>query len=541
MDNIDKENQEIFQEFYESEITFTKGISSVNPNLTSVQEVILLYLKELSFYLLKLKNFGITNNKIKETVMYAIFNIITNAEYNQDQFHALISNLYEYINQSKILYEKYCLEHDILIEVPKTYFKYSKSFDLSDAIRKGEKYFLKRSQFFTPKQKDLYEIVLFLGKSMGVKILELQRLGADHDEGYYNILLLFNTIVPRDFSEETVEKQIAQTIEVYYDTAKKVFYKQIELYGNITPTEVSFSTKPGKAILVSGSDFKKLELVLKATEGTPISVYTHGMEMLMAHAFPKIKAHPNLAGHFGSGLESSLIDFASFPGAILMTRGTLQKVEYLYRGRLYTLDPIAPPGCSKIEDFNFEPLIKSALEAKGFTHETIKPPMKVGFCEQEIIKKIDDIIDKIKAGEINYLYFVGLLNAPNPVYKSYFEEFFKLMPKDCYVFSLCCPINTEKIYHLDSFYDYSLIYKILKEIKTKISIRDLNLTIFLTRCDKHTISNLLYLKHIGIKNIYMCKCPTTLITPSIIKTLTNTFGIKEITAPQKDLNETLNK
>lgn len=518
----------------------TKGICSVNPILSSLNEIILLYLKELSFYLIRLKAFGVTNELIKETVMYCLFNIITGAEYNQEQFHDVIVKLYDYIYQSKFLYEKLCLERNVELETPKTYFKYSKKFDLTEAIRRGEKYFIKKSHTFTPKQKDMYDILIFLAKSMGVKLHELHKLGKGHDEAYYDVLSLLDTITPVDFSEEKLKQKLEKTIEIYYELAREVFNAQIELYGEMSPTEVSFSPEVGKAILVSGSDFKKLEDVLKATEGTEINVYTHGIEMLMAHSFPKLKSYPNLKGHFGLGMDSSLIDFASFPGPILMTKATLQKIEYLYRGRLYTSDPIAPQGVVRIKDDNFEPLIKSALSAKGFVNPFKKPSIKVGYDEKELIDFVDKVINKVLSGEIKHLYIIGLLNIPNMPYFQYFKKFFELMPKNCYALSLCCPINKDNVFHSDIFFDYTYIYKILKEIRIKTDISNFPLSIFLTRCDKHTISNLLYLKHLGIKDVYMCKCPTNLLNPSLIKTLQDSFDIKEMTDPKTDLDATLN-
>jgi len=261
--------------------------------------------------------------------------------------------------------------------------------------------------------------------------------------------------------------------------------------------------------------------------------------MLMAHSFPKLKAHKNLKGHFGTGLESSLVDFAAFPGPILMTKGTLQRVEYLYRGRLYTLDPIAPPGVVRINDFNFEPLVKSALEAKGFATAHEKPSMKVGFNEADIQKRVSDVVGKLLKGEIKHLFIIGFLNAPNLAYKSYFETFYKIFPKDCYAFSMCCPINTQNVFHLDSYNDYSFFYKLLREIKRNASFDKLNMSVFLTRCDKHTISNLLYLRHIGIKKLYMCKCPPSLINPALMQTLQEIFDIKELSDPKKDIEDNL--
>lgn len=527
--------------FEESDECLTKGICSVNPTLSSLHEIILLYLIGVSFYYTKLPESSIPNaDEIKNAILYSLFTVITNADYNQDLFQTITEKLYDYISQLRILYEKNCLEQNIEIQNLKAYFKYSKHFDLTDAIRKGEKYFIKKTQSLSPRQKDLYDIAIFICKSIGIKLIEFKKLGKTHEESFVAILSLFNNLSPGNFSEETIIQEINTAIDVYYDLARTNFFTQVELYGINGLTEVSFSTKEGKAILVSGFDFKQLEIVLNAVEGTDINVYTHGLEMLMAHSFPKLHSHPNLKGHFGTSLESSLIDFASFPGPILMTKCTLQRIDYLFRGRLFTLDPVAPMGVMRLKDNDLEPLIKSAQESKGFAQEQTKPSLTVGFNEKELLKVMDNVIEKIKSGEIKHIYFVGLTNSPNFAYKEYFTKFFNLLPKDTFVFSLGFPMSKENVFHLESFYDYTLMYKCIKKLKENFALKDLNLHMFLTKCDKHTISNLLYLKHIGIKDVYMCKCPPTLISPSLITTLQDVFGVKEFFDPRKDIEDTLN-
>lgn len=535
-----KQMQSYLYEEHKDDDCLVKGICSISSTLSSIQEVVLLYIKELSFYLIRLKQFGITNDKIKEHIIYAIENIITDTEYNQQQFYELLSKLHTYIEESKILYESFCQKNELEIQIVKTYFKHSKGFNITEAIKKGEKYSIKKSQNLTEQQKNLLEIVLFLIKSICVKILELKRMEKTGEEAYYAMLKMLSLMNIGEFTEEKMITEINEFIQIYYEIIREVFYTQIELYGEITPTEVSFSTIPGKCILVSGCDLHKLEEVLKATQDTNINVYTHGLEMLMAHSFPKLRKYKHLIGHFGSSLSSAMLDFASFPGAILMTRATLQKVEYLYRGRLFTLDSLPAMGIIKIHNNDFGPLIKSALDAKGFLHKTQKPPMEVGFDIDKINITVDTIIDKIIKKEIKNLYFVGLLNAPNPPYRPYFEELFNLLNKDSFVFSLCCPIHNEKVFHLDSFVDYILFYRIIRRIKDRIPLNSINITVFLTRCDKHTISNLLYLKHIGIKNMYMCECPNSLLNPSLVKTLQATFDIKEISEVKHDYEQIMN-
>ncbi len=516
----------------------SRGICSDSPILSSLQEVILLYLKELSFYLIKLKEFGVKNEQIKETVIYALGNLALSVEYNQQQFMELTNKLNDYVVESKTIYKNFCEKNSMDIESIKTYFKHHKNIYLNDAIKRGEKYFLKKTELLTPNQKSLFDIMVFLIKSMSIKLMELRRLGKDHEQGYYAILFLLSSINVTNFSQEQTKKAIDDVLDTYYDILRTIFYTQNELYGPIRQTEVAFSAQLGKAILVSGSDFNKLERVLKACEGKEIWVYTHGVEMLFAHAFPKLQSHPNLKGHFGSGFDSYMMDFASFPGAILMTRINLEKSEYLYRGRLFTMDPVAPPGIIKIVDGDFEPLIKAALESRGFNKLINKPPIKVGFSYDEVEKKMAEITDKILNKEITHIYIVGLLNYP-VLQKQYFESFFEFLPSDCYAISLSYNKNRDNVYHLDTINDYVLFYKILKEIKDKIPLDKVPLSIFLTRCDKHTISNLLYLSHLGIKNIYMSKCSANVINPTLFNTIKEVYGVKEIFDAKTDIEDTL--
>lgn len=524
---------------HETNECLTKGLCSVSPTLSSLQEVILLYIKELAFYLVRLKDFGVTNEPIKELIVYAFFNIVTNAEYNQEQFQDVMSKLDYNIGQSKVLYESFCEKNNVTPETLKTYFKHNKRFSLSDAIKRGEKYFLKKTQTATVEQKNIFDIMLFLVKSMSIKFVEISRLGKNYDDAYYSTLSLLCAMNFTDFSIEKAKEEIKKFIYSYYGLVRDVFRAQVEAFGRPTLVEVSFSTEIGKAILVSGSDYKKLENILIATKGKDIGVYTHGIEMLMAHAFPKLREYPNLKGHYGAGFDSSIIDFSTFPGAIIMTKGTLQRIEYLCRGRLFTLDPIAPLGVVRIKDDDYQPLINSALGSKGFTKTIPRAPMKVGFQKETLYKKVDEIIDKMISKEIKHLYIIGLLNVPVSN-EQYFEKFFELLPKDCFAISLSVKKTADNVLHIDSFYDYSLVYKIIKRIEAKIPINEANMSIFLTRCDKHTISNLLYFKEIGIKNVYVTKCPSNLINPVLFSALLESFDIREFSDAAKDIKDTIN-
>lgn len=516
----------------------SKEICAINPTTSSFQEIILLYLKELGYYLLKLKDLGANNDVIKDNIIEAISGIITNIDYNYNEFQRLIMILAQDLSQAKTIYIILCEKNNLKPHFLKSHFKHSKNLDISEIIKKGEKYYIKRNTSYSLEQKNLFNVMLFLIQNICIKIIQIKSYKKDYEKAYNAILKLLNAM---NFDKITLEK-VKCIIEIctceYCNILKELSEAQEEAYGERESVYISFSPRNGKAILVSGIDMTQLEAVLDATKNRDVDIYTHGTTMLMAHTLSKFRKYPNLAGHFGKCNDSSLFDFAAFPGAVLMTRYLFQRVEYLYKGRLFTTDSFAPNGIVKIKNHDFEPLIQAALKSKGFTKEQQQILRKVGFKQKEMEEKIKEIIIKMEKDEIKHLYIIGLFHHENE-HKEYFSKFLSLMPKNCYAISLSHKKNEENILHIDSFYDYLFIYKTLEKFNEIKPLEQLKITIFITKCDQYTTTNIINFLNMGVKSIYLCKCTPSLINPSMIETMRKTFGIKEISSPEEDLEETL--
>lgn len=519
---------------------FSRGICATNPTLSALQEVILIYLKELSYYILKLKKFGANNEIIKEHIIEAISGIITNVDYNENQFEYIVSLLIQDLNQAKSLYMSLYTSHQIEGEFIKSYFKHGKNINITDIIKKGEKHYIYRNTEYSSEQQAFFDLVILFIKRICLKIIQIKSYNKDYEKAYTTILELFNALNFEINGLADIKTIIENCDTEYYDLLKRYYEAQEEAHGKRESVYIPFSPRNGKAILVSGVDMTQLEAVLEATKNKGIDVYTHGITMLMAHTLSKFREYPHLVGHYGKGSENSLFDFAAFPGAILMTRYLFQKVEYLYRGRLFTTDSFAPNGTVKIVNNNFEPLIKAALESKGFTKQEQKTILRVGFRQKEMEEKIEDVMQKMAENKIKHLYFIGILNNGNE-YKTYFDKFLALMPKDCYAVALSHDQNEENILHVDSFYDYLFIYKIFEKFKEIKPLEDLKITVFITKCDQYTITNIVNLIKMGIKSIYLCKCVPTLVKPSMVETMRKIFGIHEFSTPEEDLEQTLTK
>ncbi len=517
-----------------------KGFCAANPSVSALQETLLIFLEELAYYLLKLKEFGASNEIIKQHIIEAVSGMITNIDYEPEELKNLIKTLTDDLNQARSLYANMCKKNNVEAFFLKPCFRNLNSFVISEIFKKAEKYYIMRNTEYTFEQKNLFDIIILLIKRLCFKIIQIKSYSKDYDAAYIKILELLNILNTKDTPVSEIKLAIEQGNAVYYELLKDLYAAQEEFHGKREAVYIPFAPRNGKAILVSGIDLRQLEKVLIATKNKGIDVYTHGMTMLMAHTLSNFRKYNHLVGHYGKGSESSLFDFASFPGAILMTRYLFQKVEYLYKGRLFTTDSFAPSGIIKIKDDNFEPLIQAALQAKGFTKQEQEVILKVGFRQKEIEEKISDIIKKMKTKKIKHLYFIGILNNKSD-FKEYFDKFLKLMPKDCYALSLSHEKNEENILHVDSFYDYLFIYRILEQINKANDIGKLNITIFITKCDQYTLTNVINFINMGIKNIYLCKCIPNIINPTMLETLKKTFNIKEFCNPKEDLKNTLAK
>ena len=76
-----------------------------------------------------------------------------------------------------------------------------------------------------------------------------------------------------------------------------------ESYGTPVPTTVPLMVEKGPFIVVTGHDLKDLHTLLEQTKDKGINIYTHG-EMLPCHAYPKLKAYPQLKGNFGTAWQN---------------------------------------------------------------------------------------------------------------------------------------------------------------------------------------------------------------------------------------------
>ena len=519
-----------YNEDYQYDSCVSEGICSVNPRTSSLQEVLILYLKLAAFYALKLYENGIQNQEIRNHILNTISILVSNFEFSERDFKVITLNFNKILPSLIKKYEENCKDSNAVPECLKSILKFKQNTDIIKSIQFGEKEFLKKAKSLSDEVRDLYKILLVLAKSICINILDLESFGIEDSVGYVSILKLLNSLNTDSQDVDMLKSTIEEISDVDNKLMKALQTAKEERYGSQEICEVSYSTTPGKAVLVVGSNIRELEDILEAFKDKNIDVYTHD-DMILANTFPKFHEYKNLKGQYGQGIENCLLDFATFPGPIILTRHSLYNVKHLYRGLLYTTDFATSKGVIPIANQDFSQVITAAENAKGFKTGRQCETISIGYDYNKLIKEV-----KNRAEKYSKIFIIGL-GAYTLEQKAYFEKLLSKTPDNVLIISLSYCVNRDNIICLNACFDTFALPRITEGLAEALS---LPISVFFPKCDRHTLSQIIYLNQKPNINIYMGKCTPIILNPNMMITLKKLFNIHGLTSVKKDLNEIMN-
>lgn len=327
---------------------------------------------------------------------------------------------------------------------------------------------------------------------------------------------------------------------------------ETQAYGNPTPVTVNVRPVAGKAILISGHDLKDLQMLLEQTEGKGINVYTHG-EMLPAHGYPELKKYKHLVGNYGSGWQNQQIEFAKFPGPVLMTSNCIIDPNVgNYGDRIWTRSIVGWPGVKHITGDDFSEMIAQAQSLEGFPYNEIEHLITVGFGRETLLNAADTVIDLVSQKKLRHVFLVGGCDGSRGE-RSYYTDLAREIPQDCLIMTLACgkyrfnKLDFGTLEGLPRLLDvgqcndaYSAIMLAVNLAeKLGCGVNDLPLSLILSWFEQKAIVILLTLLSLGVKNIYTGPTAPAFLTDNLLAVLNEKFGMRSITTPEQDLKDIL--
>ena len=405
--------------------------------------------------------------------------------------------------------------------------------------------------------RSLKSLILFGLRGMAAYAFHALLLGYT-DEEVNDFFYKGLSAVGGDFVMNDLLQLVMETGKVNLKCMELLDRANTETYGTPAPTTVPMTIERGPFIVISGHDLHDLYLLLEQTKGKGINVYTHG-EMLPAHAYPKLKAYPQLKGNFGTAWQNQQKEFANIPAPVLFTTNCLMPVKDSYRDRIFTTEVVAYPGMVHIgEDKNFTPVIEKALELGGYPEDHAMTGINggkevtTGFGHGTVLSVAGKVVEAVKAGKISHFFLVGGCDGAKPG-RNYYTEFVEKTPKDSVVLTLACgkyrfnDLDLGTVAGLPRLMDMGQCNDAYGAVRVASALAEafgcgvnsLPLSIVLSWYEQKAVCVLLSLLSLGIQNILIGPTLPAFVSPNVLKYLVENFGLTPIGTPEEDLEKLL--
>jgi hydroxylamine reductase len=527
----------------------TVGVCGKTPETAALQDLLVHQVKGISTYANRLTKLGepIPAN-VNEFTLQSLFSTLTNVNFDSERFVGSLKQSQEILNNLKNTYQKKSNE-----KVDGKPFDLQGFSTLEQLEQRGHEVgILKRKEVLGEDITGLQELITYGIKGMAAYADHALVLGKQDPAVSEFIYQAFDSIQNGNLGANEL-----------LDLAMKVGQMNLRVmglleeggtgrYGNPVPTQVRVTPVKGKCILVSGHDLRDVEEVLKQTQGTGINVYTHG-ELLPAHGYPKLK-QPHLVGNYGGAWQLQKMDFAAFPGPIVMTTNCLIEPKKSYKDRLFTRSVVGWPGVKHIDNYNFKPVVDLALASKGFEKDEPARYVTVGFGKNTVLGLADTVINAIKTGDIKHFFFIGGCDGSEGE-RNYFKELALATPKDSVILTAGCGKFRFNKFNFgttnggiprlldvgqcnDSYGAIQIAVALAKALN--MDVKDLPLSFAVSWFEQKAVAVLLSLLSLNIQNIHLGPHLPGFCTPTMLKILQDKFQLKTINLDiQQELSQML--
>lgn len=529
---------------------YAQGMCGKTAETSDLQDLLVAVLQGLSAWALVARGYGIVDEEIDSFAPRAFFSTLTNVNFDSDRIVGYARDAV--IHRESLRVRCRLMDPQITVDHPLAALELV-SDNLSELQQQAQQFALNDDKARVGDDIHGLRMLCLYGLKGAAAYMEHAHVLGQADVAIYaeyHRLMAWSGTQPANMGELLDN---AMAIGKMNFSVMAILDKgETDAYGHPQPTSVNVRPLAGKAILISGHDLKDLQMLLEQTAGTGINIYTHG-EMLPAHGYPELKKYPHLAGNYGSGWQNQQVEFAKFPGPVVMTSNCIIDPNVgNYGDRIWTRSIVGWPGVQHLEGEDFAPVIAQALQLPGFRYSEIEQEITVGFGRQTLLGAADTVIDLVAAKKLRHIFLIGGCDGSRSE-RSYFTDLAVSVPKDCLIMTLACgkyrfnKLDFGTIEGLPRLLDvgqcndaYSaIILAVNLAEKLGCGVNELPLSLVLSWFEQKAIVILLTLLSLGVRNIATGPTAPAFLTDNLLAVLNEKFGLRAITSVEQDLHTML--
>ncbi|MCK4302725.1 MAG: hydroxylamine reductase, partial [Candidatus Eisenbacteria sp.] len=530
-----------------------KGVCGKPEDTANLQDLLIHVLRGIAVYSERLTGLGISDREMGLFTARGLFATITNANWDNDRFVAMIREGLKRRDQLKERFlaayrEKHGKDFDEPLHASATWF----SDDVPDFEEQAKSVGVLATE--NEDVRSLREFLIIGLKGIAAYADHAAILGFEKD-AIYDFIMEALASTTRDLSVDEMIALVLKAGEVSVSTMALLDEANTSAYGHPEITEVNIGVRNNPGILISGHDLKDMEELVRQTEGTGVDVYTHG-EMLPANSYPAFKKHHHVAGNYGGSWWQQNTEFESFNGPILVTTNCLVPLrkDNTYKDRLFTTGVVGYDGAKHIPD-------RAKGGAKDFSEiialaKKCEPPAEIetgkivgGLAHNQILSLADKVVEAVKSGAIKRFVVMAGCDGRHKT-RNYYTEVAETLPKDTVILTAgCAKFRYNKLElgdiggiprvldagQCNDSYSLVVIALKLKEVFGLDDINDLPISYDIAWYEQKAVAVLLALLSLGVKGIRLGPTLPAFLSPAVVTVLVERFDIKPIGTVKEDI------
>ncbi|HHN46164.1 MAG TPA: hydroxylamine reductase [Planctomycetes bacterium] len=529
-----------------------QGVCGKDGHTAAMQDLLIYALKGLAGWARRARELGVSDGEINVFTIEALFTTITNVNFDAERVGKLIERAVQLREKARSLYEEAARKAGKPVEDPGGAAAWQLASDADGLLEQAEEIGIaRRLEKHGVHVTGLKELVTYGLKGIAAYADHAHVLGKEDEAIYAFIHEALDRISGDDAGADELTALAIRCGATNLRAMELLDEANTGAYGDPVPTKVRVTPLKGKAIVVSGHDFKDLEALLVQTEGTGINVYTHG-EMLPAHGYPGLKKYGHLAGNYGGAWQEQIREFAEFPGAIVMTTNCIQRPQKSYVDRIFTTGLVGWPGVVHIGDRDFKPVIKAALAAEGFGEDAPEKHITVGFGRKTLLDNAEALLEAFRSGRIRRAFVIAGCDGAKPG-RNYYTELAEAVPDDCVIVTFACGkyrfnrldlgevAGLPKVIDCGQCNDAHSALMLLKVLSEKLGVEPnaLPVSLIVSWYEQKAVAVLLALFALGVRNIRLGPSMPAFASPELLGLLSEKFNVMPISTPAEDLKAVL--
>lgn len=525
-----------------------KGVCGKDSTTADLQDLLVYAIKGIAQYAKRARALGKTDKAADGFMLFGLFTTLTNVNFNAGRFVNLIQEAVQIRDRIKTLYESAAQQQGLTPEVlsgPAMWIPANTQAELLIQAKWGA--IDKDAAIVGDDIVGLRAMMIYGIKGLAAYAYHAHALGYEDEEVYARLETALDFLSSEPTDATALLNGNLEVGAINLKVMELLDAANTGRFGAQEPGSARISHIKGKAILVSGHDLQDLYLLLEQTKDKGINIYTHG-ELLPAHAYPKLREYPHLAGNYGGAWQNQHIDFAAFPGPIVMTSNCLIEPAASYRQRIFTSGPVGWQGVRHIANEDFTPVIQAAFALPGFQEDETERTLTVGFGRHAVLGVADKVIEAVRAGAIKHFFLIGGCDGAAPG-RNYYTDLAEMTPQDSVVMTLGCG---KYRFHEHDFGNIGGIPRLLDigqcndaysaiQIASALAgafeceVNQLPLSLMISWFEQKAVAVLLSLLSLGIRGIHLGPTLPAFLTPNLLNILVKNFDIRPNGEPAADL------